>query len=104
MLCKSLSERGMSGVGGGSEDEADDRCVRCGRDDNAHEMLECDSCDAGWHMCFVRHHTPPIATQIGDPVSWRAQALPAAGAQADPGRRVVLPFLCVAGRAPRALG
>ena len=96
----------MSGVGGGSsEEEADDRCVRCGRDDNAHEMLECDSCDAGWHMCLVRrHHTPPIATQIGDPVSWRAQALPAAGAQADPGRRVVLPFLCVAGRAARALG
>ena len=95
----------MSGVGGSSEEEADDRCVRCGRDDNAHEMLECDSCDAGWHMCLVRrHHTPPIATQIGDPVSWRAQALPAAGAQANPGRRVVLPFLCVAGRAPRALG
>ena len=57
----SLNERGMSGVGGSSEEEADDRCVRCGRDDNAHEMLECDSCDAGWHMCLVRHHhTPPM--------------------------------------------
>ena len=48
------AQRGMSG--GSSEEEADDRCVRCGRDDNAHEMLECDSCDAGWHMCLVRRH------------------------------------------------
>lgn len=95
----------MSGVGGSSEEEVDDCCVRCGQDDNAHEMLECDSCDAGWHMCLS--HPPPHtanATQIGDAVSWRAQALSAAGAQADPGRRVVLPFLCVAARAARALG
>ena len=54
--CKSL-DAGMSG--GSSEDEADDHCVRCGRDDNAHEMLECDSCDAGWHMCLAAATTNP---------------------------------------------
>ena len=49
-------EETMSGSGAGSSDEEDaedDCCVACRLDDNAHEMLECDSCDAGWHMCLA---------------------------------------------------
>ena len=48
-------EEAMSGSGAGSSDEEDDDecCVACRLDDNAHEMLECDSCDAGWHMCLA---------------------------------------------------
>lgn len=47
-------------VTGSSDDEEDDDCcVHCRRNDNAQAMLECDSCDAGWHMCIAAaatHH------------------------------------------------
>ena len=58
----------MSGPGAGSSDEEeedDDCCVRCRRNDidADNEMLECDSCDAGWHMCIAATHCALLALQ-----------------------------------------
>ena len=97
------------------DEEDDDCCVHCRRNDNAQEILECDSCDAGWHMCIAAaatHHqryalcstspAPPPADRLTSRLC--SQALPAAAAQAHPSRRVVLPCLRVTARAAGPVG
>ena len=85
------------------EEEEEDRCVACRLGNDLHEMLACDSCDAGWHLCAAISTSSPMLPM---PLTCAlcAQSLSAAATDGHTARRMVLPVVHGAAQAASPVG